>query len=101
MTTGFKTRVIKRYANRKLYDTSTKKYTTLGEIAGLIRLDEVVMVVENTTKRDITRKTLAEIFHQQVLDGSNRIDETDLLELIKMPLVAVEGTLSEGPTASK
>ena len=103
MTTQYKARVIKRYSNRKLYDTSTSKYTTLGEIATLIKGGEEVVVVDNKTVRDITRKTLSEVFHQQVLSGDSSVDETTLLELIRTAPATTEtaGFLSESGTATE
>jgi len=53
--------VIKRYANRKLYDTSRKRYITLEEIAALVRSGEEVRVVDNDTGEDLTAVTLAQI----------------------------------------
>lgn len=52
------TKVIKRYANRKLYDTEESKYITLGEIAAFIKAGREVQVVDNVSKVDITGQTL-------------------------------------------
>lgn len=52
------TKVIKRYANRKLYDTEESKYITLGEIATFIKAGREVQVVDNVSKTDITGQTL-------------------------------------------
>jgi hypothetical protein len=54
-------RIIKRYANRKLYDTSTSSYITLEEIAGLIRDGEALRIVDNVSKEDLTSVTLAQV----------------------------------------
>lgn len=51
-------KVIKRYANRKLYDTETSKYTTLKEIVALIASGREVQVVDNVSKADITGSTM-------------------------------------------
>ena len=47
-------RVIKRYSNRKLYDTKDSRYVTLLEIAEYVRAGEDVQVIDNATKEDKT-----------------------------------------------
>lgn len=54
-------RLIKRYENRKLYDTQAKTYIRLEDIAELVRRGEDVQVVDNTTGVDITAQTLAKV----------------------------------------
>ena len=56
-----KPRVIKRYANRKLYDLSTSCYITHDEIAALVQEGEEVKIVDNRTREDITSRTLTQI----------------------------------------
>ncbi len=53
--------VIKRYANRKLYDPRQSRYITLDEIAELIDAGEEVRIIDNKSKEDITRVTLAQV----------------------------------------
>lgn len=55
-------RVIKRYANRKLYDLQQSSYITHEEIAGLVRDGENVQIIDNRTKEDLTTATLTQIF---------------------------------------
>lgn len=57
--------VIKRYPNRKLYDTESKKYITLDGIADLIRQGEEIVVVDHTTEEDLTAVTLTQIIFEQ------------------------------------
>ena len=52
---------IKRYANRKLYDTKTKKYITLDKIAELLKAGKEVSVLDNKTREDITAATVSQI----------------------------------------
>lgn len=59
------TRVIKRYANRKLYDTHDSRYVTLDQISELIRQGEEVKVIDNGTKDDLTSVTLAQIVFEE------------------------------------
>ena len=53
--------IIKRYRNRKLYNTQTKRYITLDEIEELIKDKKEVEVVDNGTGNDITASTLSQI----------------------------------------
>ncbi len=53
--------LIKRYANRKLYNTDTSRYITLKGIAGLLEDGEEVRVVDNETGEDITQVALSQI----------------------------------------
>jgi polyhydroxyalkanoate synthesis repressor PhaR len=60
-----KQRIIKRYQNRKLYDTEASAYVTLDDIAGLIKQGEDVKVVDNKTKKDLTSLTLTQIIFEE------------------------------------
>jgi polyhydroxyalkanoate synthesis repressor PhaR len=62
-------RLIKRYANRKLYDTRESRYVTLHQIAGLVRAGEDVRIIDNTTKEDLTTVTLAQIIVEEEKKG--------------------------------
>jgi polyhydroxyalkanoate synthesis repressor PhaR len=57
-------KVIKRYQNRKLYDTHESAYVTLDEIAKMIRAGEEVRVIDNKTKNDITASTLTQLLYE-------------------------------------
>ena len=57
--------VIKRYSNRKLYDTESKQYITLDQIADLVRTGEDLQVIENTSGDDLTALTLSQIILEQ------------------------------------
>jgi len=63
-------RVIKRYANRKLYDTQDSKYVTLDRIAELVRNGEEVKVIDNGSKADLTKVTLAQIIYEEQKRGN-------------------------------
>lgn len=58
-------RVIKRYSNRKLYDTQTKKYLTLEAIATLIKNGERCQIIDNKSGHDITTFTLTQIIMEK------------------------------------
>ena len=53
--------VIKRYSNRKLYDTQASRYVTLEELEELIRAGKEISVVDVSTGEDLTSVTLANI----------------------------------------
>lgn len=58
-------RLIKRYENRKLYDTVAKRYISLDEIADLVRAGEEIMVTDNATGSDLTAETLAKVILEE------------------------------------
>jgi polyhydroxyalkanoate synthesis repressor PhaR len=58
-------RIIKRYANRKLYDTQHSRYVTLEQISEMIRAGDDVKIVDNKTKEDLTSVTLAQIIFEE------------------------------------
>jgi polyhydroxyalkanoate synthesis repressor PhaR len=57
--------LIKKYSNRKLYDSSRSRYITLEEIAALIREGKQVKVLGSTTQEDLTTVTLAQIILEE------------------------------------
>lgn len=57
-------KVIKRYQNRKLYDTTESTYVTLAEIATMIKAGETIRVIDNKTKNDITGQTLTQLLYE-------------------------------------
>jgi len=59
------TRTIKRYSNRKLYDTQDSHYVTLQQIAGLIRNGDEIRVIDKTTQQDLTAATMAQIIFEE------------------------------------
>jgi polyhydroxyalkanoate synthesis repressor PhaR len=59
------TRIIKRYANRTLYDTEHSRYVTLDQISEMIRNGDDVKIVDNKTKEDLTTVTLAQIIFEE------------------------------------
>jgi polyhydroxyalkanoate synthesis repressor PhaR len=61
--------LIKRYANRKLYNTATSRYITLKGIAELIEADEEVRVIDNETGEDITSVALSQILVDHEREG--------------------------------
>jgi polyhydroxyalkanoate synthesis repressor PhaR len=87
--------LIKRYANRKLYNTDTSRYITLKGIGELIEAGEDIRVVDNETGEDITSIALS-----QILVGSEResrsVPKTLLSDLIQRGGDALYGALRRG-----
>jgi polyhydroxyalkanoate synthesis repressor PhaR len=79
---GSEPKVIKRYTNRKLYDTVESRYVTLDEIAEMIKAGAEVKVVDNRTKDDLTAVTLAQIIFEEEKKTSKMSLKT-LLGLIR------------------
>lgn len=65
MTDKKEPKVIKRYQNRKLYDTQDSCYVTLEDIRDMIKMGEDVRVIDNATKEDLTSVTFAQIIFEE------------------------------------
>ncbi len=62
-------RTIRRYANRKLYDTQESHYITLAQIAAIIRAGDDIQVLHKTTGKDLTAATMAQIIFEETKQG--------------------------------
>lgn len=71
-------RVIKKYPNRRLYDTEKSSYITLSQVHDIIRSNEDFKVVDAETGEDITRSILIQIIIDQE-NSENPIFTTDML----------------------
>lgn len=76
-------RVIKRYPNRKLYDTEEKKYITLDGIAELIRDGVDIQVIDHTTEEDLTAVTLSQIIFEQEKRSGGFLPKSVLAGLVQ------------------
>lgn len=74
-------RLIKKYPNRRLYDTEISRYITLDEVRDLVMQGQEFKVVDKKTSRDITRSILLQVIAEQE-DGNNPIFSTDYLSNI-------------------
>ena len=90
-------RVIKRYSNRKLYDTKDSRYVTLLQIAEMVRTGEEVQIIDNNTKDDLTEVTLAQIIYEEQKAHSRSVPLQTLKELIHARTEKVLADLREGP----
>jgi polyhydroxyalkanoate synthesis repressor PhaR len=75
--------VIKRYSNRKLYDTQESRYVTLEEIEEMIRTGREIVVVDAATGEDLTSVTLAQIILENERNHRAALPTAFLHQLIK------------------
>jgi polyhydroxyalkanoate synthesis repressor PhaR len=76
--------VIKKYANRRLYNTGTSTYVTLEDLAGMVKAGEDFIVYDAKTGEEITRSVLAQIiFEQENKEGQNLLPINFLRQLIR------------------
>ena len=90
-------RTIKRYSNRKLYDTKGSSYVTLLQIAEMIREGEDVQIIDNATKEDKTDVTLALIISEELRTKPRGIPLSTLKALIRNKGERILTQLREGP----
>ncbi len=83
-------RIIKRYQNRKLYDTCQSSYVTLEEISHIIRDGSDIKVLDNKTKEDITFITQIQI----LFDQERKSNESKQLDLLKRVVRSSTGTFT-------
>ena len=74
---------IKRYPNRKLYNTETKQYITLDELAELIREGRELEVIDNANGEDLTVLTMTQVLFEQVKKQTGFLPRTLLAGLIQ------------------
>ncbi len=85
-----KEKVIKRYGNRKLYDTEQSSYVILNDIAKMIRNQENVKIIDNETKCDITSATLTQI----IFAAQKNSPVTTPLSVLKTIITRGDGSFS-------
>ncbi len=84
MATEKKPTMIKKYANRRLYDTGTSTYVTLEDLATMVKRGEDFVVCDAKSGEDITRPVLAQIiFEQEGKDGQSLLPIAFLRQLIR------------------
>lgn len=90
-------RVIKRYSNRKLYDTKDSRYVTLQQIGEMVRAGEEVQIIDNATKEDKTEVTLALIISEDLKSQPRSVPLGTLRDLIQERGERLLTQLREGP----
>jgi len=76
--------IIKKYANRRLYNTSTSSYVTLDDLAGMVREKQDFVVFDAKTNDDITRSVLTQIIVEEESKGTNLLPVSFLRQLIAL-----------------
>ena len=74
--------IIKKYANRRLYDTESSSYITLEKLAQMVRQKRQFKVVDAKSGEDITRSVLAQIIMEEEARGTNMLPVNFLRQLI-------------------
>jgi polyhydroxyalkanoate synthesis repressor PhaR len=87
-------RLIKKYANRRLYDASQSRHITLDDIRGLIVKGEKVRIVEDKTGHDITRHILLQVIAEQEQFGRPILSTTVLESIIRFYGNPMQGFLA-------
>ena len=88
-----KQRVIKKYPNRRLYDTDTSSYITLSEIKQLVMENEPCVVVDAKTGDDLTRSILLQIILEEEAHGSPMFTAPVLSNIIRFYGHAMQGLM--------
>ena len=84
-------RVIKKYPNRRLYDTDTSSYITLAEVKQLVMENEPFVVRDAKTNEDLTRSILLQIILEEEAGGAPMFSEAALANIIRFYGHAMQG----------
>jgi polyhydroxyalkanoate synthesis repressor PhaR len=95
MTSTKKTseRLIKKYPNRRLYDTQTSSYITLADVKQLVLDNEEFTVVDAKTEEDLTRSILLQIILEEEANGSPMFSSGALSQIIRYYGHAMQGMM--------
>ena len=95
MTTPLGKKVIKRYQNRKLYDTQDSCYVTLEDIRDMIKEGWDVQIIDNASKDDLTSITLAQIILEEEKKQQGVLPLNTFKEIIKSGGEALKGIVQK------
>lgn len=84
-------RVIKKYPNRRLYDTDTSSYITLAEVKQMVMGSEPVVIKDAKTGEDLTRSILLQIILEEEAGGAPMFSEAVLANIIRFYGHAMQG----------
>ena len=87
-------RVIKKYPNRRLYDTVESRYITLDDVRRLVLNRVEFCVMDKRSQQDITRPVLLQVIAEQEQRDGTILSQDFLAELIRSHDVGLEGVLS-------
>lgn len=96
-----KAKIIKRYQNRKLYDTDASCYVTLDEIAEMIQQGEEVTVVDNRNQKDITASTLTQIIFEKQKRSETPVPISTLRHIIQTGDGSFSAFLAKGTESNQ
>lgn len=88
------TRIIKKYPNRRLYDTEVSRYITVADVRDLVMRGAEFKVVDANSKADITRPTLLQIIMEQEAGGEPLFTADILSKMIRFYGDSVQGVFS-------
>ncbi len=74
---------IKKYANRKMYDTHDKRYVTMDQLSELIKQGEEVMVIDNRTGEDITTAVISQLIGRDNKEKDKTVSSQLLMQLLR------------------
>ncbi len=86
-------RVIKKYPNRRLYDTQTSVYITLSDVKKLVLAQQVFSVVDAKSGNDLTHSVLLQIILEEESQGSHMLSSEALSEIIRYYGHAMQGMM--------
>jgi polyhydroxyalkanoate synthesis repressor PhaR len=86
-------RLIKKYPNRRLYDTQTSTYVTLSDIKNLVMGNEVFKVVDAKTEEDLTRNILLQIILEEEAGGAPVFSSQMLSQIIRFDGNSMQGLM--------
>ena len=75
--------IIKKYANRKMYDRTAKQYITMDQLSELIKSGEEVQVLDNSTGEDLTASIVSQLIGREKKDDHRRISSRVLMQLLR------------------
>ena len=86
-------RLIKKYPNRRLYDTQTSSYITLADVKQLVLDNEVFLVIDAKSEEDLTRSILLQIILEEESNGSPMFSSGALSQIIRYYGHAMQGMM--------
>ena len=86
-------RLIKKYPNRRLYDTQVSSYVTLADVKRLVLMNEIFSVVDAKSGEDLTRSILLQIIAEEEASGAPMFTSAALLQIIRYYGQVAQGML--------
>jgi polyhydroxyalkanoate synthesis repressor PhaR len=74
---------IKKYANRKLYNITQKKYISMDQLAELIKSGEEVSIIDNKTGKDLTASIVSQLIAREKMEKENELPSRILIQLLR------------------